>query len=135
MIEEEEVGANCTPSRWMQLKAKLQNVSPDAFKALLEKVEEVVLIDTRTATEYQQVHLQNAININYLQADMWEKVEELDKGKTYLLYCRSGRRSIRLGTLMRNGGFDAADIYNLEGGLIAWQAAFGEVGLQMSSEE
>lgn len=126
MMKQEQIRESCMPSRWMRLKAKLQNLSPDAFKKLLDmEGNDVVLIDTRTAEEYEQVHLENAININYLQADMWERAEELDKNKTYLLYCRSGRRSIRLGTLMRNGGFDASKIYNLEGGIVAWQETFG----------
>jgi rhodanese-related sulfurtransferase len=46
-----------------------------------------------------------------------DKIEDLEKGKSYLVYCRSGRRSIRVCTWMRNGGFDNQKIFNLDKGL------------------
>ena len=66
------------------------------------------------------------MNVSYFAADMWEKIEQMDKNRTYLIYCRSGRRSIRVGTLMRNGGFDAKKIFHLDGGLVAWKEVFEE---------
>ncbi|MEM1325120.1 MAG: rhodanese-like domain-containing protein [Bacteroidota bacterium] len=132
--EQVEKGASCKPSRWMMLKAQLKNISPEVFKKKMDDNDNYVLIDTRTANEYNHLHLENAINIDYLTPDMWERVEPLDRDATYLLYCRSGRRSIRLGTLMRNSGFDAKKIFNLEGGITAWQEAFGEEKLKKNAE-
>ncbi|MEM0993833.1 MAG: rhodanese-like domain-containing protein [Bacteroidota bacterium] len=104
------------------LKARLQNLSPTHFKAAMASEAQAILIDVRTPEEFQQFHFDGALNISYLAPDMWERMEQLDKDKTYLIYCRSGRRSVRVGTLMRNGGFDAQKIFHLDGGLLNWEA-------------
>ena len=58
--------------------------------------------------------------VNYLGDGFWDKIEQLDKSKDILIYCRSGRRSIRVCTLMKNGGFDPTKVYNLSGGILEW---------------
>ena len=85
-----------------------------------------VIIDVRTANEFQQGHIANAINIDFLAEDLWEKIETYDPKQTFFVYCRSGRRSIRVCTLMRNGGFDNNRVFNLDGGLVAWREQIGE---------
>ncbi len=52
-----------------------------------------ILIDVRTAKEYKEGHLKNAINIPY--AEIKDKIREYvkDKDEKIILYCRSGRRS------------------------------------------
>ena len=92
----------------------------------MKEEKEAVLIDVRTPQEYDGFHFDDAINICYFAEDLCDQLEALDKDKTYLIYCRSGRRSIRVGTLMRNSGFDAQKVYNLDGGLVAWKEVFGE---------
>lgn len=116
---------SCKTPRWRMLKAQLNNLAPKLFKAKIEASSNAVLVDVRTASEYQQAHLPNAIHINYFAEDFWDQVEQLDANKSYFIYCRSGRRSIRVCTLMRNGGFDNMRIFNLDGGILAWQEEFG----------
>ena len=55
----------------------------------------------------------------------WDQIEALDTNKTYLIYCRTGRRSLRACTLMKNGGFDKEKVFNLDGGMTAWEEEFG----------
>jgi rhodanese-related sulfurtransferase len=106
----------CDISRWQLLKQELNNLTPPAFEALRQKPG-VVLIDVRTAAEYQSYHFEGAINLDYLAPEFWDRIEQLDPSATYIVYCRSGRRSTRACTLMKNGGFSR--IYNLDGGLKA----------------
>ncbi|MEN0050325.1 MAG: rhodanese-like domain-containing protein [Bacteroidota bacterium] len=108
------------------IKAHLKNLEPSDFKSLMETETEAVLIDVRTPQEYGRFHFDKAINISYFAEDLCDQLEALDKEKTYLIYCRSGRRSIRVGTLMRNSGFDAQKVFNLDGGLVAWDEVFEE---------
>ena len=112
----------CKISRWQILKSHLNNLTPVEFKDLVEKMPEAIVLDVRTAAEYEQGVLFEAINISYLLGDLWDHLEQLDPEKTYFVYCRSGRRSIRVCTLMKNGGFP--NVYNLDGGLNAWGEAF-----------
>ena len=113
---------NCKVSRWVLLKQKLNNLSPAAFREMAGK-EEVVLVDCRRRAEYLSGHLPNAVNVDYLSYEFLDEMEQLDPSRKYLVYCRSGRRSIRTCTLMQNGGFD--QVYNLDGGLTAWEAQLG----------
>lgn len=108
----------CPVSRWDMLKRQLRNLTPAEFRSRMQQ-DETVLIDVRTRGEYEQFHLPQALHIDYLAPQFWDEMEKLDAGKTYLVYCRSGRRSIRACTLMQNGGF--RQVYNLDGGLKAWQ--------------
>lgn len=126
MHEEKETlqDSSCKTPRWRLLKAKLNNLKPEAFKAILATQSEIMLIDVRTPDEFASSHLEDAININYFADDFWEQIEVLNKERSYLIYCRSGRRSIRVCTLMQNGGFDPTKIFNLDGGLIEWETAY-----------
>lgn len=108
---------HCTIPRWDLLKQQLDNLSPDALPQWLESHPHAVIIDCRTANEFAGDRLPGALHIDYLAPGFWEAIEELDTSGTYLVYCRTGRRSLRTCTLMKNGGF--SNIYNLDGGLVA----------------
>ena len=53
----------------------------------------VQLVDVRTAAEYAEGHIADAVNIDVTASDFAEKISTLDKERTVALYCRSGRRS------------------------------------------
>ena len=80
-----------------------------------------VLLDVRTKEELSDVIDHLAVHIDYLSPDLADHIEVLDPNKSYFVYCRTGRRSIRVCTLMRNAGFQK--VYNLSGGLISKQDA------------
>ena len=94
------------------------NVSDFAKKA---SDSSIVVLDVRTPGEFQSGHLQNAVNIDYEGLNFEGEVNKLDKTKTYAVYCRSGRRSGLATDVMSKDGFKS--IFNLEGGIEAWQTA------------
>lgn len=77
-----------------------------------------LLIDCRQAHEFEMVRFPQAVNIDYLAYEFWEKISSLPKNQPYFVYCNTSRRSTRACTLMKNGGF--SNVYNLEGGLKVW---------------
>lgn len=113
----------CKTPRWRMLKSQLNNISSEQF-ALFSQLQDRIIIDVRTKKEYEFGHIPKAINIDYMSEYFWDQIEKLDASKDYLIYCRSGRRSIRVCTLMRNGGFDNAKIFNLDLGFINWLEVF-----------
>lgn len=115
----------CKTPRWQLLKSEIHNLNPEEFKTKMESISNTVLIDVRTPEEHNVNALSNSLNINYLGEGFWDKIEELDPTKTYLVYCRTGRRSLRACTLMKNGGFDKEKVFNLDGGMAAWEEIFG----------
>ena len=79
----------------------------------------VVILDVRTADEFKEGHLPAAKNIDVLQSDAFKKaIAALPKDKTYLLYCRSGKRSATAVNLMKESGF--ADVKHLQKGITGW---------------
>lgn len=107
----------------MLLKSQLNNLDPEEFDTAIRNQDDGILIDCRRTEEVARGKIPGAVNIDYLAADFWEQIEQLDADRTYFVYCRSGRRSIRTCTLMQNGGFSR--VFNLDGGLNAWIEQFG----------
>ena len=65
-----------------------------------------------------------AIHMDFLADGFIDKMEKLSKNKNYYVYCRSGRRSLRVCTWMRNSGFDNNKIFNLDQGYADWLSKF-----------
>jgi rhodanese-related sulfurtransferase len=116
----------CKTSFWAILKSQLNNLDPGEFVQKISGYDgdDYILIDVRSPEEFVSGSFSNAQNINYSTGDLWDRLEVLDKGKDIFIFCRSGRRSMRVCTLLRNGGFDQEKIFNLDGGLNAYQKYF-----------
>lgn len=63
------------------------------------------VIDVRTPAEYDSGHLDGALNIDVQAADFADRVGELPKDDTYVVYCRSGSRSAAAIDIMEDLGF------------------------------
>ncbi len=109
----------CPLPRWQLLKQQLHNVDPTEFDRLRAETPAGSRIDVRSEDEFAAFHLDGAVNYNYLGPDFLEQMDALDPEQEYLVYCRSGRRSVRACTLMRNAGF--ANLIHLDGGINAYE--------------
>lgn len=79
----------------------------EAF-ALIQKNKgnsQFVVVDVRTPEEFRQGHIKGAVNINLNSNVFRDKIETLNRQTTYLVYCRSGRRSKEAVQIMQNLGF------------------------------
>lgn len=79
----------------------------------------VIMLDVRTPQEYAASHVEGSLLIPVQELDA--RVGELApyKGKTVLVFCRSGNRSGRGAALLRERGFNAL---NVRGGILDWSA-------------
>ncbi len=78
----------------------------------------VVILDVRTADEFQEGHIKDALNIDFYQSDFMEKaLATLPKDRTIAIYCRSGKRSANAASKLSAKGYK---LVNLKGGIIAW---------------
>ena len=82
-----------------------------------------VVIDVRTPEEYAAGHINGAVNYDYYSDDVEDNLEEnlTDKSKPYIVYCRSGKRSLYSAQIMEELGYK--DVTNLDGGFLAWESA------------
>jgi len=78
----------------------------------------VVTLDVRTAGEFMAGHIDGAINIDVEGNTFDAEIANLDKSKTYAVYCQSGRRSQIAADKMASAGF--ASLFNLENGIADW---------------
>ena len=67
--------------------------------------------------EFSDGHIEGAKNIDWLNNR--DALLNLNKQNTYLIYCRSGRRSQLATDYLSNAGFN--DLFHLKGGIIEWQ--------------
>ncbi|MFN7116040.1 MAG: rhodanese-like domain-containing protein [Saprospiraceae bacterium] len=107
-------------SAFGQKAASYQDLTITDFKQKMNQ-ENVVVLDVRTPQETAAGKIKNAIEIDYTSSDFTNKIKQLDKRKTYLVYCQAGLRSSKACNIMVNNGFDK--VYNLTGGFSAWKRA------------
>jgi phage shock protein E len=79
-------------------------INTPAAKQLLAKPTTEVL-DVRTPAEFLTGHLAQARNLNVSSDDFAQQVVQLDTSKTYVVYCRSGKRSSKAADIMYQHGF------------------------------
>jgi phage shock protein E len=79
-------------------------INTPAAKQLLAKPTTEVL-DVRTPVEFMAGHLAQARNLNVSSDDFAQQVAQLDTSKTYVVYCRSGKRSSKAADIMYQKGF------------------------------
>jgi rhodanese-related sulfurtransferase len=94
----------------------------DAQQVILENKgnPNFVLIDIRTPEEFESGHIAGAININYHTDAFIADLDKLDKSKTYMIYCRTGRRvSDTVGIMVRLG---FPTIYRINGDINRWKS-------------
>lgn len=108
--------------------ASYRNLSVQEVKQRIDsKKNDFVLIDVRTPQEYsgQLGHLANAplFPLQSLDTQYKDLEKYQQEDKDIIVYCRSGNRSRRAAEFLINHGFK--NIYNMEGGMRAWNADYG----------
>ena len=90
-------------------------ILPTEYAEDWAKRPDVVLIDVREPHEYEINRIDGSVLIPKDQLPA--RLSELDDSKTYVMQCKSGRRSRETTELLRGAGFKA---YNLWGGINAY---------------
>ena len=102
----------------------IEDITPEEALALIENNRgnpDFVILDVRTPEEFADGYIEGAINLDYHAENFSDELNKLDKNKTYLVYCRSGKRSAGALNMMEELGFNEA--YNMLGGIIDWEEA------------
>ena len=90
----------------------------DYAKAIADTA--VVRLDVRSAEEFAEGHIEEALNIDVLKDDFESKaVAVLPKNKTIAVNCRSGRRSKNAAKILVKNGFT---VIELDAGYNDWVA-------------
>lgn len=92
-----------------------ETISPQQAKEMMD-TQDVIILDVRERSEYQQGHIKNAqlIPLSQIQANHQALP---DKNQTLLVYCRSGNRSAKAAKKLIKLGY--THIYDF-GGILNW---------------
>jgi len=109
---------SCTNKKNSKTDKQLGEIKQISALEFKENSKNNSVIDIRTPQEYNQGHIEGAVNINYYDKTFLEQVAKLDKEKPIYIYCRSGSRTSSAAKKLKKIGF--SEVNDLEGGIISW---------------
>jgi hydroxyacylglutathione hydrolase len=94
-------------------------LSAHQLKSMLDRGEELLVLDTRGQEEWEAGHIKGALHIyvGYLE----QRLTEVPKDKPIAVYCRTGHRAGLGASILLRAGYPV--VYNFPGGITAWVAA------------
>lgn len=96
------------------------DISVEEFNARFSNPDpNTVILDVRTQEEYADGAIPNSVLIDFMSPDFKSEVSKLDPSKTYVVYCRTGRRSTAASKIMTKE-LSFEKVINLEGGYSDW---------------
>jgi rhodanese-related sulfurtransferase len=103
---------------------EIESISPKEAAAMYAE-KKAVIVDVREDSEWNEQHIPGAIHIPLAQLN--ERLSELKqyKDSPVITQCKSGRRSAKALDELKSAGF--SKVYNMDGGIMAWEKA----GLKM----
>lgn len=101
----------------------MQMITIDELKARLDAGEQLNIVDVREPHEHAEFNIGGTlIPLGKIQTMQVDEIEDL-KDKELIVYCRSGNRSGQACLILDQLGF--TNTKNVVGGMLAWQATFG----------
>ncbi len=104
---------------WKSLFTPGINMSPEEARKYMDAHprDSYQILDVRQPREYEQGHLGGALLMPVKEIP--DRIAELDRDEPLLVYCHSGVRSKAASQLLLAEGFK--EVYNMSGGIAAWQ--------------
>lgn len=78
-----------------------------------------VLLDVRTSEEFREGNIPNAVNIDFNSEEFDSMIQDLDREKTYYVYCQAGGRSAKACSKLQEAGFK--NVVNLKDGYSGYE--------------
>ena len=110
--------AGCMVTKTSETSGSYKTISSTEAQQMIEENKDVLILDVRTAAEYESGHIPNAVNLSNedIQAG---KVDSLkDKSQLIMVYCRSGNRSRQAAQKLAELGYTNVVDF---GGIQSWQ--------------
>lgn len=101
---------------WDKDEGDYGDVSIQEAIALMDEKTDLVVLDVRTVAEYEESHIDGAINIPV--GELADRLDELSKDDELLVYCRTGNRSGSAVSILSDAGY--TKIYHMHEGISVW---------------
>ena len=99
--------------------AKMEEITVEELKRKIDSGEDFQLIDVRETFEYE---VSNLGGENIPLSGIMIESDKIATDKPVIVQCRSGKRSAAAIMQLQTLGFD--NLYNLEGGILAWKEKY-----------
>ena len=93
-------------------------VNSKKVNKMIRRDKKLIVLDVRTAEEFNEGHIKGAINIDIRQPDALEKIDKLDHNAKYIVHCRTNHRSKTASDHMVQSGFKT--VYQMMDGMTGW---------------
>lgn len=97
----------------------IKEITVQELKEKIDNKEDFQLIDVRETFEYETSNLDG---LNIPLGGILIEADQIAQDKPVIVQCRSGKRSASAIMQLEQLGF--TNLYNLKGGIIAWQEAY-----------
>jgi len=100
---------------------ELYEMSPGETVERMKSGDDVVVLDVRTISEYEEIHLKGALllPVQALSQTSLNDIGLIDKDQEIILYCRSGARSKTAYNIMSSLGY--TNVKSVAGGMVHWE--------------
>lgn len=98
--------------------AHITHVSVAEAHKLLDARPEIVVLDLRTADEFEMFYIKSALNLDCESEFFERRIKRLNRDAPYLIHCHSGGRSLKALETFKK--LDFKNITHMDGGLREW---------------
>lgn len=99
--------------------ATVPEITADELASRISAGERVQVIDVRERSEWNDGHIPNSTLIPL--GDFAARINQIKRDQPVVMVCRSGNRSYYAAAALHSAGY--TDVWNLTGGVIAWNRA------------
>jgi rhodanese-related sulfurtransferase len=100
----------------------MKEISVSELKALLDSGADIQLIDVREPAEFESAQIGGEL---IPLGTIPQNVDKISKDKQVIIHCRSGKRSANA-IMFLESNFGYENLYNLDGGILAWRDEIDE---------
>jgi len=100
----------------------MKEISVSELKVLLDSGADIQLIDVREPSEFESAQIGGEL---IPLGTIPQNVDKISKEKQVIIHCRSGKRSANA-IMFLESNFGYENLYNLEGGILAWRDEIDE---------
>ena len=101
--------------KFLKRDKEVKDITKEEMLEISKKIQGVILLDVRSIQEYEEGHIQGAINIPFYEIQQNAERIIKDKNSVIIAYCSAGIRSKNAIKILKKLGYK--NLYNVKEGI------------------